>query len=533
MPSTTPTDIPTPALDHRPPLTVGLMIGLVIFFFAVRVWLSATLSLTPDEAYYWLWSRHLDWSYFDHPPVIAYGIRLMTDLFGASAFSVRLVAHLSVAASLGLLIAAGRDLLGRAVYGLTAAVVLSTTPLLGVFGFLTTPDAPLSLFWALALFAWGRLAATGRGPWWLLIGLAVGLGFLSKYTMVLLPVSLGLWVLVSARGRRWLLTPWPYLAGLIALAGTLPVVVWNARHDWISFAWQAGHGLGGHLGLSPGKFLEYLGAQAGLMNPIWFVLMLAGAWVLGRRGRRERRDGPLIVSLAGWPTLILFGVTSLLGQRVQANWPAPAYLAAALAVGPLAGGRWWRRGIQVGVGVGIVLALVVQSHLVRPWLPIPVQDDRGYEFHLGPQFGARVRSEIARHHLAGRVFLLSDQHQDLSVAAFYGDPSAPALDLTQPWRYLYLPRLLDLAGWDALLLTRQSPAEVRLTYGHAFQSITPLPPLRPVYRGQVITEYACRVYLLMNYAGGRDYWFGPSVWPIWPRSRAIRPRPAARPTRAP
>jgi len=533
MPSPPPTDFLPPDLDDRPPLTVGLMVGLVIFFFAVRVWLSATLNLTPDEAYYWLWSRHLDWSYFDHPPMLAYGVRLMTDLFGTSALTVRLVAHLSVAASLGLLIAAGRDLLGRTIHGLTAALVLSTTPLLGVFGFLTTPDAPLILFWSLALYAWGRLAVTGRGPWWLLIGLAVGLGFLAKYTMVLLPVSLGLWVLVSARGRKWLLTPWPYLAGLVALAGTLPVVIWNARHDWISLAWQAGHGLGGRVGLSLTKFLEYLGAQAGLMNPIWFGLMLAGAWVLGRRGRRERRDGPLIVGLAVWPPLVLFAVTSLLGQRVQPNWPTPAYLAAALAVGPLAGRRWRRRAIQVGVGLGAVLALVLQVHLVQPYLPVPVQDDRGYEFHLGPQFGARVRNEIAGRRLAGRVFLLSDKHQILAWAAFYGDPAAPALDLTQPWRYLYLPRLLDLAGRDALLLTRQSPAQVRLTYGHGFRSITPLPPIRPVYRGRVITEYACRLYLLSTYAGVRDYWFGPAGWPIPPRSRAIRPRPAARPTRAP
>ncbi|MBU0514190.1 MAG: hypothetical protein KJ621_05400, partial [Proteobacteria bacterium] len=161
------------------------------------------------------------------------------------------------------------------------------------------------------------------------------------------------------------------------------------------------------------------------------------------------------------------------------------------------------------------------------------QYDRGYEFYLGAPFGARVRSEIDKHRLAGRVFLLSDRHQSLAWAAFYGDRTAPALDLTQPWRYLYLPRLLDLAGWDALLITRQSPAQVRLTYGHGFQTITPLKPLRPVYRGRVITEHACRLYLLSTYAGGRDYWFGLGGWPVPPSSRMIRPRSAAKPTTAP
>ncbi len=492
--------------------------------FAVRVWLSAFLRLTPDESYYWLWSRFLDWSYFDHPPLTAWLIRGSTALLGPTPLAVRLPAQVCLGLALVLVAAAGRDLAGRTQAGLAAALILSATLLFGAGGFLMTPDAPLILGWALALFAWGRLAATGRARWWPLIGAAVGLGFLGKYSILFLPAALGLWCLVSPAGRRWLRSPWPYLAGLIALVAALPVVAWNVRHDWISLAWQAGHGLGGRGGLSPGKLGQYLGGQAGVITPVLFGTMVLAAGVLFFRGWRQRRDGWLILGLAALVPLLFFALTALFGQQTQANWPAPAYLAAALAVGALLAGRWWRIAARTGVIVGLAMILAVTVHLVRPWLPLPVQDDRTYEFKLWPQLGDRIRSELRAFSPRRRVFLLSDQHQLLAAAAFAGAPQAPALDLTQPWRYLYDPRLGDLAGWDALLLTRQGPAQVRLTYGPGFKRITPLKPrFEPRYRGQVINDYACRLYRLQDFAGGWYYWLGYGRWPIPPTSSRTSP----------
>jgi hypothetical protein len=505
------------------------MLGVIVLLTASRVWLSAHLSLTPDEAYYWLWSRHPALSYFDHPPLTAWFMAAFTGVLGTSTFTVRLAAHVCLGASAVLVWAAARDLTGRAGAGVTAVFLLSAAPLFGALGFLITPDAPLILFFSATLFAWGRLSATGRGPWWLVLGASVGLGFLGKYTMLLILPALFLWVMISARGRRWLLTPWPYLSGLTALAGALPVLIWNANHDWISVAFQAGHGLGRGGGLSPAKLAEFLGGQAGVISPLLFGAILAAAGVLLWRGWRDRRDGWLILGLACLIPMAFFALTALFGQKTQANWPAPAYLAGALAAAALANGKWWRRALGWGAVVGLAVIAVIAVHLVRPFLPIPAADDRAFEFRMRP-VGRQVGRALPRQ--ATPVFLLSDEHQLLAAAAFYGAPRRPAVDLTRPWRYWYVPRLLDFKGWDALLLTRWPEARVRRHYRKFCRSIRLRGRFALVYRGKPIQDYTGRIYLLKNFSGAIDYWLGRDGWPMAPRSRRTSPRVVNRVTAA-
>lgn len=325
---------------------------------ALRLAVAATAPLAPDEAYYWVWSRALAPGYLDHPPMIAFWIYSGTAVFGDTALGVRLLGPLGAAIGSLMLWDAGRKLFDARA-GLAASLLLNATLLLGVGAVTATPDTPLLLFWVAALWAVVRAEDSGDGRWWLLVGLFAGFALLSKYTAALLGLGLALWLVFSA--RRWLGTRWPWLGGAVALLCFVPVIFWNAEHDWVSFAKQ-----GGRVGDSQGLQLRYLGellgAQLGLATPLVFVLCVAGGALAVRRWR-----DPCHALLAA---LILPGVALFLwqatGERVQGNWPAILYPAAALAAGVLAS-RWTRPAATLGFA--ITAAVYVQAALAP--LPLP------------------------------------------------------------------------------------------------------------------------------------------------------------------
>ncbi|WP_264812784.1 glycosyltransferase family 39 protein, partial [Gluconacetobacter sacchari] len=219
----------------------GLVLAMVTL---LRLVVAAWTPLSPDEAYYWVWSRALAPGYLDHPPMVALWIRAGTALAGDGALGVRLLAPLSAAVGTLFLAMAARDLGdrdgppgGRMV---RAAVLLNATLALGIGAVTMTPDTPLLFFTTLALWALGRLLATGRGAWWLVMGVAFGLACDSKYTAVLPAGGLVLWCLCSPGGRAWLRTPWPWGGAVLATLLFLPVIGWNHAHHWASFVRQGG-----------------------------------------------------------------------------------------------------------------------------------------------------------------------------------------------------------------------------------------------------------------------------------------------------
>src|SRR3989442_8881799 len=200
-----------------------LIVGTTIF----RGIGSATIPRIDDEAYYWLWAHHLDWSYHDHPPMIAY-IVFLTTRGGDSAIWIRLGALLLGAATTYTLFLLGREMFGARA-GFIAAVLFQIAPVLAGGALVATPDSPLFLAWALASrYVWPALH--GRPRRWARAGIAVGLGLLSKLYIVFFAV--GVLVFLTLYRRRWLVPAGPYLAAGLAAVLFLPVLYWNATHNW-------------------------------------------------------------------------------------------------------------------------------------------------------------------------------------------------------------------------------------------------------------------------------------------------------------
>ncbi len=236
------------------------------------------VELAPDEAYYWDWSRQLAWGYYDQGPMIGYVIRLTTLLFGTNEFGVRIGVW---AASLGALICA--YVLARRVFspfaGFLTVVLLGATPLMAVGSLIATYDPPLVFFWALGAGVSGTRPVSAplkpeQKRAWLWAGLAVGLGFLSKHTMLLIVPCLLLFLVVSPPHRKWLRRPEPYVAFALTLLLYTGVFWWNAQHHWWTF---------GHLGYLAYKTKhtplsrlgEFIGSQALLLGPGLFLACVA------------------------------------------------------------------------------------------------------------------------------------------------------------------------------------------------------------------------------------------------------------------
>ena len=386
----------------------------------VRLIFAALLPLFPDETYYWDWSRHPASGYFDHPPAIAILIRWGTSLaalFGAgpSPLAIRFFPVLAggVATLFAVMIARR---LGGGAAARTAAIVFSLMPLAATGLVLATPDAPLLAASAAGLyFVVAALQSPSSSAWryWCAAGVALGLAFSSKYTSILLPITVTAAVLSRPSLRARLREPGPYLACIVATLVFLPVLYWNAKHDWISFRFQIEHGLGTPKGSALKRELDLIGGQLGLVSPILFVLAAHAVWRTLRRPSDDARFALAIVAVGSW----VFFAYSAMRRSVEPNWPAPSYvpgiaLLAALASTP-ARDRWIRRGIALAA----VLIAVIYVHSLVPILPLPARRDpvarsAGWD-------GLAATVEQARVAMGPRTFAGADRYQDVSELAYH------------------------------------------------------------------------------------------------------------------
>lgn len=423
---------------------------------ALRLIVAAFTPLFPDETYYWEYSRHLAAGYFDHPPLVALAVKSGAALFGATALGVRFGPVVLGTIGALLLAATARRLAGGEAAVWMAAAFAAMPLASGLV--LATPDAPLLAAAAATLYCVVRAlqAPIGtRAPlaWWCVGGVALGLAVSSKYTAVLLPLGLFAGLLASPLRPR-LATPGPYVATAIAIAVFSPVVLWNAASDWISFRFQLGHGLGRVGGSALNRELELIGGQLGLLSPVLFLMCAIAVW---RGIVRPREPLQRVLSVAA-ALVFAFFLYSATKRRVEANWPALAYLPAlAVAVSFLDSERWmkWFRG---GVWLAAILSAVVYVNAFVPVLPVPARRDPAARASGWDELARTVNAMHApRLRISSyRTWVAADRYQDASELAFHlpGQPEVFSLNLTgRPNTYDLWPQFTERAKpGDAMLL---------------------------------------------------------------------------------
>ena len=209
----------------------------------------------------------------------------------------------------------------------TATILLNVTLMAAVGTMIVTPDAPLLVASSFVLFFLAKVLETGRGAWWLAVGAAVGAALLSKYTALFFGPAILIWLVAVPKLRRWLISPWPYLGGLVALAVFAPVILWNADHQWVSFLKQFGRARIENF--RPAFLGELIPTQFAFATPLVFILGAMGlhALVWRNAGAFAAR---MLINTMFW-TIVAYFIWHSLHARVEANWFAPVYPAFAIA----------------------------------------------------------------------------------------------------------------------------------------------------------------------------------------------------------
>ena len=354
-------------------------------------------------------------------------VRAGTLLAGATSLGVRL-GPIACGVVAGVLLAAAARRIAGGRAALVTALVFALMPLSAAGLILATPDAPLFAAAAAVIYAVLRaLEHEARSDtalrWWSVAGAALGLAMSAKYTAVLLPVGILAGLLLRPELRRHASSPGPYLATALAIAVFSPVIVWNARHDWASFAFQLQHGLGPVGGSALRRELDLLGGQAGLVTPVLFVMMIVAA-VRARRGSRA----VLAVTAA-----VIFGffMYAAAKRRAEANWPALAYVPAAILLATHAGGARWGTWLRAGTVLAAIVTAITYVNSATPILPVPARRDPVARSAGWAELAGAVQRERGTRE-AGSPWVAADRYQEASALAFHlaGHPRTFSLNLT-------------------------------------------------------------------------------------------------------
>lgn len=426
------------------------------------------LDLFPDEAHYWEWSRNLDWSYYSKGPVVAYIIAFFTRSLGHTALTVRAGAIvLSVLTGL-IVYAVARRITSDHRCAFWATLILSITPLGSAGSFIMTIDAPFIFFWTLGIYAAWRAVEEDRPRWWALTGFAVGLGMLSKYTMAFFWPSLFIYLALSKRGRAMFGKRWLYGAIVLSMVIFIPVIIWNANHDWVSFRHLWGQTRGGSLwgGFALRYVVEFLGSQMLVISPLIFAGMI---YAMARVARKPMDEADLFCLCFTLVTLGTFFLKSFQG-KTQANWAASAYPSAiiltvrffAQKVRLAAPDSYLKRQLRRWIIVSVALSLMLSTaaYSLPYWgalgIPVPPSRDpanRAYGWaELGEQVGKIYREKGGDE----RVFLLCERYQEASELAFYvpGHPRVFNVNLGRRMnQYDFWQPMSTQQGKDALVLS--------------------------------------------------------------------------------
>lgn len=365
--------------QHAPLLTLALvLIGLTVG----RAWtvVHVNAGLHVDEAQYWAWSKALDWGYYSKPPMIAALIALSTKVLGDGLLGVKALAMLCYPLTAWVLHRWVSEVLADVATqqqarpergGRLAALLFIASPVAGLLGLAATTDAPLLLAWALASHALWRAWRGGKARDWLLLGLWVGLGLMSKYTMAAFAISaLGLlWTAPRTTARAVGPASGLSLAALVALLCVAPNLAWNAAHDWPTLRHTAEITVGARSTTTWSTLALYAGGLTLLLGPVVTLWALAWRWTGAGpvaaasaaqpgHGGVARRDAWMAAAWLSLP-LVLIGAAQSLHAKAQLNWTAPALIGAVLAA------ALWLRAEQPQRRLrGWYVALAVQALLL-------------------------------------------------------------------------------------------------------------------------------------------------------------------------
>lgn len=296
------------------------LFGILLASLLLHLVCMSSAALLVEETYYWNYSQHLDFSYLDHPPMVALLIKLFTSLLGTYEFSVR-IASLFCWLITAFFSYQLTELIDRSA-GQYTLLLLAVLPFYFFQSIIITPDVPLITCWSATLYYLYRTLVLNEASCWYKAGVALGLGMLSKYTICLLGLGAVIYVAFTPNARFWFKRKEPYIGGIISLLLFSPVIYWNATHQWASFIFQSSR-----------RFASV--SSIDTHNLIWTIALfitplgVVGLWELIKKDPQKPDTPSKIKQFFRYFTFIPLGFFILysLNHEVNFNWTGPLFLA--------------------------------------------------------------------------------------------------------------------------------------------------------------------------------------------------------------
>ena len=342
-------------------------ISWVLGFQLFRLILLPFMGLMPQDAYYYLYGQNLSLSYFDHPGMIGYILRIFTEVFGKSIFSIKLADF--VITSLTII-----SFYKLAFYFLSkqrlhrAIVLFASTIFVSILSFNSTPDVPLLLFWTLSLICLYKAIFEEKKEFWILGGIAMGLAFDSKYTSLLLQIGVIAFIFFSNKYRKLLFSPWLWVSLIISVAVTFPVWYWNYQNEFASFTFQSSERTSSitEFKISPTKFFGAIGHQMFLLLPVLFLIFITFTYKYVKRAffKFKIPQAKTLFLLAFFiPTFVgFFCLTPI--YWVKLNWMMPSYITGIILAGMFINKKLLKTQIIFSVVFHVLVSLQILFYLV-------------------------------------------------------------------------------------------------------------------------------------------------------------------------
>jgi dolichol-phosphate mannosyltransferase len=409
--------------------------GIVLGIMLLHLLYLKVFPLTPEEAYYWNYSIRLDFGYLDHPPLVAWLIAAAEGLFGHGVAAIRLAALACIAVMTTFVYRLALRLVDRPAALVAAAFALLTPYGFFIAGFMISPDAPLAAAWGACLHFLHRALVGDERRAWYGVGIALGLGLLSKYTIAILGLAALLFCLADRQARAWFLRPQPYVAVLIAATLFAPVVYWNFANDWASFRFQGGERFGEEQQFSLHYMLMNILIVATPLPLMVLPLLFARQWTrdaarFAEPAHAEARNRLFVACFVFVPLAVF--AWSALEHVPRLNWTGPIWLAtlpllgwATVRSGAL---RWHGLGTAMRLTAGkvigalLVIYAAISYHLVLgiPGVPYSPSFAKAIGWPVAARELQAVHARIARETGASPVIVGMDKYNTASQIAFFG-----------------------------------------------------------------------------------------------------------------
>lgn len=479
--------------SRRPLVMAALVIAAMT---VLRIVYASAIELRTDEAYYWTWSREAALSFLDHPPGIAWLIRLGTAIFGDTVLGVRFGGIVAMLVTQCLL----ADIVRRLTHDVRAIVVAVLMPEAALYyGLLmakVAPDVAMIPFAVAMIWSLVRLAQSGDGRWWLAAGLFAGLSLLSKFTAIMFAPAVAAFLLVPDWRWRWLRSPHPYLAMLIAIVVFSPVLIWNAQHDWASFRFQGVRATTNY-GISLRTIGDYVGLQFGLVGFVLLPVVLLGLVMTVWRGYRRREPVAILLSTAVLVPFVYFFFKSLT-LRVGDTWPMfmwpIGFAAAAVNLAMLSKEGWSARMIRscafwvdaaLVSGIAFVV-LVFLYYVAAPWNFLgkmdPIGAEAGYE-----QIAARAQAALDE---TGATWIATTDYRTYAMMRWLFRGRVPVVEINERGRFqdFHDPGMDRIKGQAGIYIGRQ-PDDHSPLWESIPATRAPLGQVERRWRGVLIDTY--------------------------------------------